>query len=128
MPIKNRIKVKETKLKEMCELASVEIKTTVGSLGQLVSFSWTHYCWFKQAEARFSLEKLGSGGATGTERANSAQFIRLAREVYGLRYKRQAKHLSKKYSNIIPDAVGFSVAKQRKKCPINFSVLALGKI
>ena len=80
------------------------------------------------SRGKVCVAKLGSGGATGTERANSAQFIRLAREVYGLRYKRQAKHLSKKYSNIIPDAVGFSVAKQLKKCPIDFSVLALGKI
>ena len=101
---------------------------SLGPRGLLVRFAEHITVASNKLRQGFPLEKLGSGEATGTERANSAQFIRLAREVYALRYKRQAKHLSKKYSNIIPDAVGFLVAKQRKKCPINFSVLALGKI
>ena len=40
-------------------------------------------------------EKLGSCGAAGAECATSAQFIRPARELYGLRYKRRTKHLPK---------------------------------
>ena len=42
--------------------------------------------------------------------------------------KAKGKTPIKKYSNATPDALGFTVAKQRKKCPIDFSVLALGKI
>ena len=51
--------------------------------------------WFKQAEARFSVEKLGSCAAAGAGCADSAQFIRPSREWYGLRYKRRTKHLPK---------------------------------
>ena len=79
------------------------------------------------SRGKVCVAKLGSGAATArdvTDRRSLFAFCAKPR----LRYKQKAKHLSKKYSNIIPDAVGFSVAKQRKKCPIDFSVLALGKI
>ena len=51
----------------------------------------------------FPLEKLGSGEATSTERANSAQFIRLLRNCRLGKAKGETP--IKKYSNIIPDAV-----------------------
>ena len=67
---------------------------------ELVYFPSVRYAllWFKQGEGRFSQEKLGSGEAeraTAFGESNSPQFIRLPRELYGLREKRQAKHLLK---------------------------------
>ena len=59
------------------------------------SFRCIHYWYFKQAEARFLIEKLGRGEASVAERNTTAQFIRPARELYGLRYKRRTKHLPK---------------------------------
>ena len=60
-------------------------------------------------------------------RARSAPFIRLLRKTTASE-KAKGETPTKKYSNFSPDALGFSVAKQHKKCPIDFSVLALGKI
>ena len=82
--------------------------------------------WFKQGEARFSSEKLEGcdGGATAFEESNSAQFIRLSRELYGLRCKRQAKHLPQSTVITPPSNLGLFSCEARKNTYVDLSVLA----
>ena len=49
---------------------------------------------FKQAEARFSLEKLGSGGATARDVPDQRSLFAFCAKPR-LRYKQKAKHLTK---------------------------------
>ena len=66
-------------------------------------------------------------GATAFGESDSAQFIRPARELYGLRNKRRAKHLHK--SSVIhrQAILDYLVAKRQKTPGVDFSVLAQGK-
>ena len=78
------------------------------------------------SRGKVCVAKLGSGEAT-------ARYVPDRRSLFAfcaklrLWDKQKAKHLLK--SRVMPpDAIGFLVEKQHKKCPIDFSVLALGKI
>ena len=90
------------------------------------SFSAELVTVIQTSRGKVCVAKLGSGEAT-------ARYVQDRRSLFAfcaklrLRYKQKAKHLLK--SKVMsPDAIGFLVAKQHKKCPIDFSVLALGKI
>ena len=73
------------------------------------------------------LEKFGSGKATGTERANSAQFIRLLRKTTALEQAKGETPI-KKYSNIIPSNLGSFSCVATKKNLVDLPVLARVKI
>ena len=81
---------------------------------------------FKQAVARFSegktWERRSLRRICATTRRSLFAFCAIADWL-----KQKAKHLLKS-TVMSPDAIGFLVAKQHKKCPIDFSMLALGNI
>ena len=83
---------------------------------------------FKQAGARFALQSLVAAKLRAHLCDTTAQFIRPARELYGLRNKRRAKHLHK--SSVIhrQAILDYLVAKRQKTPGVDFSVLAQGKV
>ena len=68
--------------------------------------------------------KLGRGEASAHLCGTTAQFIRPTRELYGLRYKRRAKHLLKSTVIHRQAILDYLVAKQQKNTCVDLSVLA----
>ena len=117
----------------VCRIRAVA-RFTIISISNIINFCSEqapprrrHITVIQTRRGKVFAEKLGSGEAqqaTAFGESTSVQFIRLPRELYRLRYKRQAKHLLKSTVIQRQAILDYLVAKQRKNTCVDLSVLA----
>ena len=105
-----------------------EARFSQEKLGECQVLAAEHITVLQTRRGKVCCAKLGRGEASAHLCGTTAQFIRLPRELYGLREKRQAKHLQK--SSVIhrQAILDYLVAKRQKTPGVDFSVLAQGKV